>query len=152
MDALTAGSPSGRSLPPGLTPSEADALKPVGSVSSSPAPVALSMQGLEEAKRRAAQTQGDGAVTMNGESGSNQTSAASSALPTPSIVGSRDPVQALQALVMIRPFGRCRHPNSPVKPHSNSRWATRTPANLARPPRKGFPVLWLPQCSSSSSA
>lgn len=102
VDALTAGSPSGRSLPPGLTPSEADALKPVGSVSSSPAPVALSMQGLEEAKRRAAQTQGDGVVTMNGESGSNQTSAASSALPTPSIVGSRDPVQALQAEALER--------------------------------------------------
>ncbi len=38
VDALTSGSPSGRTLPPGLTPSEADALKPVGSVSSSPAP------------------------------------------------------------------------------------------------------------------
>ncbi len=47
VDALTAGSPSGMSLPPGLTPSEADALKPVGSVSSSPAPLALNMQGLE---------------------------------------------------------------------------------------------------------
>ncbi|KAI3485079.1 hypothetical protein L1887_51753 [Cichorium endivia] len=64
VDALTAGSPSGMSLPPGLTPSEADALKPVGSVSSSPAPLALNMQGLEDAKRRAAQHQADAAAAV----------------------------------------------------------------------------------------
>uniref|UniRef100_V5EZ01 non-specific serine/threonine protein kinase n=1 Tax=Kalmanozyma brasiliensis (strain GHG001) TaxID=1365824 RepID=V5EZ01_KALBG len=90
VEALTAGSPSGRTLPPGLTPSEADALKPVGSVSSSPATMTLNMQGLEDAKRRAAQHQAE-----NG--GSTHTSAASSALPTPSHTSTRDPVSALQA-------------------------------------------------------
>ncbi|SPO28099.1 related to dis1-suppressing protein kinase dsk1 [Ustilago trichophora] len=104
VDALTAGSPSGRSLPPGLTPSEADALKPVGSVSSSPAPLSLSMQGLEDAKRRAAQHQAEAAAApgQNGTGASNLTSAASSALPTPSIGSSRDPVQALQAEALER--------------------------------------------------
>jgi len=105
VDALTSGSPSGRTLPPGLTPSEADALKPVGSVSSSPAPMSLSMQGLEDAKRRAAQHQSDATAAVaahNGSPSTNQTSAASSALPTPSIGGSRDPVHALQAEAMER--------------------------------------------------
>lgn len=99
VDALVAGtSPSGRTLPPGLTPSEADALKPVGSVSSSPSTMALNMQGLEDAKRRAAQHQAEAAA--KGES--NQTSAASSALPTPSNSASRDPVSALQAEAIER--------------------------------------------------
>ncbi|SAM84511.1 related to dis1-suppressing protein kinase dsk1 [Ustilago bromivora] len=95
VDALTAGtSPGGRALPPGLTPSEADALKPVGSVSSSPAPMSLGMQGLEVAKRRAAQHQEEAATA------SGQTSATSSALPTPNIGGG--PVQALQAEALER--------------------------------------------------
>ncbi|KIS68216.1 serine/threonine protein kinase SKY1 [Mycosarcoma maydis] len=101
VEALTASSPSGRTLPPGLTPSEADALKPVGSVSSSPATMSLNMQGLEDAKRRAAQHQAELAAAtaggVNGTAASNQSSAASSALPTPSHSGSRDPVHALQA-------------------------------------------------------
>ncbi len=103
VDALTAGSPSGLSLPPGLTPSEADALKPVGSVSSSPAPLALNMQGLEDAKRRAAQHQADAAAaaaaaSQNGASQTTNTSnAASAAMPH-----SRDPVHALQAEALER--------------------------------------------------
>ncbi|TKY89930.1 hypothetical protein EX895_001228 [Sporisorium graminicola] len=104
VDALTSGSPSSSTLPPGLTPSEADALKPVGSVSSSPAAISLNMQGLEDAKRRAAQHQAEAAAAgANGTGGtSNQTSAASSALPTPSHSSSRDPVQALQAEALER--------------------------------------------------
>ena len=98
VDALTSGSPSNSTLPPGLTPSEADALKPVGSVSSSSAPtMSLDMQGLEDAKRRAAQHQAEAAAAaQNGTGASNHTGAASSALPTPSISSSRDPVHALQ--------------------------------------------------------
>ncbi|SNX85196.1 related to dis1-suppressing protein kinase dsk1 [Melanopsichium pennsylvanicum] len=102
VDALVASSPSGRSLPPGLTPSEADALKPVGSVGgSSPAPLNLSMQGLEDAKRRAALHQAEAVhAAQNGISAT--TGAANSALPTPNHGSSRDPVQQLQAEALER--------------------------------------------------
>ncbi|GAC74159.1 ras-related GTPase [Moesziomyces antarcticus T-34] len=102
VDALTAGSPSGMSLPPGLTPSEADALKPVGSVSSSPAPLALNMQGLEDAKRRAAQHQADAAAAVAAsQNGALQTTNASNAAPA-AMSHSRDPVHALQAEALER--------------------------------------------------
>ncbi|PWZ03663.1 kinase-like protein [Testicularia cyperi] len=97
VDALTSGSP-GRSLPPGLTPSEADALKPVGSVSSSPAAgIPLNMQGLEDAKRRAAQHQAEQFAAAKAASAANGEN-----VPMPSAPSSKDPLAALQAEALER--------------------------------------------------
>lgn len=54
VDAIQAGNSN---LPPGLTPSDADALKPIGSLSSSPAGMSLNPATLEQAKRKAAEHQ-----------------------------------------------------------------------------------------------
>lgn len=86
VDALTSGSPGG-ALPPGLTPSEADALKPVGSVSSSPAGVmTFDMQALDNAKRKAAQHKMEDTPM---DSTANRTLAPG--------INSKDPLAALQA-------------------------------------------------------
>ncbi len=63
--------------------------------------MSLNMQGLEDAKRRAAQHQADAAASLAAVNGTapstNQSSAASSALPTPSLSGIGGPIHALQA-------------------------------------------------------